>query len=180
MKPTTSHVKYAIYHVNYATLTSNIKQTRIFFILDLFKTCTIVRRTWNLIVEHATIDVKYETCSTSREICNLSRKVRNFNVKHEMDENIREHSLFWFYPKHATSNVKHEIRTANMQQQTLNMQPAILHVKYVTYHVKFATSTSNMKRTRIFKNILYFDFIQNMQYLKSNMQTGLPTCNNGR
>ena len=52
----------------------------------------------------------------------------------------------------------------------LNMKLAIIHVKYAIYHVKFTTSTSNLKRTRIFRNILYFGFIQDMQHLTSNMQ----------
>ena len=244
MQPATLYVKYATYHVKFVTSTSNTKRTRIFFILALSKTCNIERQTWNLDGQHTTTDVKHATCNTAHEIYNLSRKVCNFDVKHEMDKNIQEYSLFWLYPKHAISNVKHETGTTGMQQQTLNMQPATcntaheicnlsrkvcnfdvkhetdgnireyslfwlyskhatsnvkiesgtadmqqqklnmqpatLHVKYATYHVKFATSTLNMKRTRIFENIFYFGFIQNMQHRMSNMKPGRPACNNRR
>ena len=95
-----------------------------------------------------------------------------------MAENIREYFLFWLYPKHATINVKHAIVTSEMQQLTLNMKFATLHAKYTTDHVKFTTLTSSMKRPRIFENILYFGFIQNMQQLTSNMQWQRRKCNN--
>ena len=139
-----------------------------------------LRLTCNHYIWHATTNVKHETCNTSHEICNLSRKVRNFNLKHETGENIPEYSLFWLYSTHATSYVKHDIQSSNMQQLTLNMKLATLHAKYATYHVKFATSTWNMKQTRIFWNILYFGFIQHMQHLTSNMKSNRRICNNWR
>ena len=152
----------------------------IFFILALSKTCNIRSQTCNPNVRHATSNVKHATCNTSRKIYNLSRQVCNLDVKHETDENIREYSLFWLYPKHATSDVKHATPTSVMQHRTLNMKLATLHVKYTISHVKFATWTSNMKRVRIFENILYFGFIQNMQHLMSNMQAEHLTSNKGR
>ena len=100
------------------------------------------------------------------------------DVKHETGENIREYSLFWLYSRHTTSNVKNATVTSDMQQLTLNMKLATLHGKYATYHVKFATSTSNMKRARIFGNIRYFGFIQDMQPLTLNMQPLHRTYNN--
>lgn len=36
------------------------------------------------------------------------------------------------------------------------MQHAKIHVKATTYHIKHAMLTSNMQRTRIFRNTLYF------------------------
>ena len=99
MKFATLNEKYATYHVKFTTSTSNMEQTRIF---------------WN-IVGYTTTNVKHETCNTSCEIYDLSRQVRNINVKHETNENIPEYSLFWLYPKLATSDVKHEIKTSDMQ-----------------------------------------------------------------
>ena len=157
--------------------------SRIFFILALSKTCIIRRQTCNLNIRHATSNVKNETCNTSREIYNLSRKVRNLYVKHETDENIREYSLFWLYPKHATSDVKHATPMSDMQHRTLNMKLATLHMKYTISHVKFATWTSNMKRARIFFilflsktcNILCQTCKPNVRYTTTDVKYELTT-----
>ena len=87
---------------------------------------------------------------------------------------------FLLFSRHVTFEVKHATLTSNMQQLTLNMKPIIFYVKHATDHVKYATLMSNIKQARIFRNILYFGFIQDMQHLTPNMQAERWICKNGR
>ena len=149
--------------MQYTCITCNVdvkmKWARIFFILTLLRTCNIGREICNRDVQYATSDVKHETWNISRQICNILHKLWNIDVKHETCEKIQEYFYFGFIQdmQHLMSNMQLWRSTCNKWRKTWNLQH--FHVKYATYYVKYVILTSNMKRTRIFENILYFDFI---------------------